>query len=169
MLRFVERGDVIEKRGALGIDSVVPAPPSKKYQRVGQLFIRPLLLRKEQSPYDLARLMYDKCNEAAVALGRVPDLDFDKDLDEYHRDGFVISRPTIFGMFRPIAYEGERIWFIRIAIGDLLELVSCFPCMLPKIAFCRNNQPDKMVVCDTKRLIEIAKMKAETHGRRNGN
>ena len=126
-------------------------PCRAKYQRVGQLMIRPLVLRGEHSAFDLARLFY----------AQYANLNFEDDLIDYHRNGYVISQPHIFGMFRPIFYEGERIWFIRIAVGNLLELLRYLPCMLPKIAFCRNNQADKMVVVDTQRLIQLAKRTAE--------
>lgn len=127
----------------------------KKYERIGQMMIRPLLVQQEKSAYDLARLFYAQYN----------NLDFESDLKDYMRHGYVITRPHLFCMVKPIIHEGERIWYIRIVIGDLLEAISCLPCMLPKLAYCRNNIADKMVVVDTERLIELAKAEAKRHGR----
>jgi hypothetical protein len=127
----------------------------KKYERVGQMMIRPLLLQKGMSAYDLARLFYAQFN----------DLDFEADVVDYMRNGFVISRPHMFAMLRPILHEGERIWYIRIIVGNLAEAISCMPCWLPKVAFCRNNVPDKMVVVDTERAIRMAMATANNgHG-----
>lgn len=125
----------------------------KRYERLGQLLIRPLLLRKEQSAYDLARLYYAQYTE----------LDFDKDMEDYKRNGFVVVRPDLFVLFKPIKYKTENAWFVRCLIGNLVEAILAMPCLLPKLVFCRNNQPDKMVACDTMRLIEVAKLRVESN------
>lgn len=114
--------------------------------------IRPLVLRGEHSAFDLARLFY----------AQYSNLSFESDLIDYMRNGFVTVRPHLFGMFKAIMHEGERIWFVRIAVGDLMELLSCLPCILPKLAYCRNNQGERMVVVSTERLIEVAKQMSET-------
>jgi hypothetical protein len=124
---------------------------AKRYNRVGQLMIRPLVMRGEHSAFDLARLFY----------AQYSNLNFEADHIYYHRNGYVISYPHMFGMFQPIHHEGERIWFIQIAVGNLLELLSALPFMLPKFAFCRNNRADEMVVVDAERMIEVAKQTAE--------
>jgi hypothetical protein len=120
--------------------------PRKKYERIGQMMIRPLLVRQEKSAYDLARLFY----------AQYADLDFEKDLKWYMRNGFVTVRPHLFGMVCPIEYGGKRGWYIRIVIGDLGELISCLPCRLDFIAFCRNNQADKMVIVDFETFLRKA-------------
>ena len=127
---------------------------AKNYNRVGQLMIRPLVLRGEHSAFDLARLFY----------AQYANLNFEDDLIDYMRNGFVTVRPHLFGMFKAIIHDGERIWFIRIAVGNIMELLACLPCMLPKLAYCRNNQGDKMVVVSTDRLIQLAKQTAEHEG-----
>lgn len=132
--------------------TVQAAGAASKYNRVGQLMIRPLVMRGEHSAFDLARLFY----------AQYSDLHFESDLIDYMRNGFVTVRPNIFGMFKAIHHEGERIWYIRIAVGNLLELLGALPFMLPKFAFCRNNHGDKMVVVDAERLIEVAKRGSET-------
>jgi hypothetical protein len=118
----------------------------KRYARIGQMMIRPLLVRQDKSAYDLARLFY----------AQYSDLNFQDDLVEYMRHGYVVVRPNLFAMVRPIFHEGERIWYIRLIVGNLAEAISCMPCWLPKVAYCRNNQGDKMVVVDTKRAIELS-------------
>jgi hypothetical protein len=132
-----------------------------KYQRVGQLLIRPLVLRKEQSAFDLAQLFY----------AQFSTLSFEDDLIDYMRTGFVVTRPHLFAMVKMIDLPEKenaqrptpnaqrptgKAWFVRCIVGNLLEAISCLPCMLPRIAFCRENQTDKMVVCDTERLIRVA-------------
>jgi len=112
------------------------------------------MIRGEHSAFDLARLWYSQHST----------LNFEDDLVDYMRNGFVTVRPHLFGMIKAIYHEGERIWFVNFAVGNLLELLSCLPCMLPKIAFCRENQADKMVVVNSARLIQIAKQTAETKG-----
>jgi hypothetical protein len=114
--------------------------------------IRPLVMRGEHSAFDLARLFY----------AQYATLNFEDDLVDYMRNGYVIAQPQLFVMFKAIHYEGERIWFVRMLIGNLLEAVARMPCLLPKICFCRNNQADKMVVVNTDRLVELAKRTAET-------
>ncbi len=137
----------------------VPATSSKKYQRVGQMLIRPLLLQTDgPCAYDLAQRFYAQYSE----------LNFEDDLIDYMRHGFVITRPHLFAMVKVIQFEDEPIWYIRCIIGNLIEAIMCLPCILPKMAFCRNNNADNMVVVDTKRLIEIAtrKQRKEQNGRR---
>lgn len=128
-----------------------------KYTRVGNLMIRPLL-QSGPSAFDLARAFYEKVG-----------LDFDKTLIDYLRTGYVIARPKLFCLVKPIVHEGENIWFIEVIVGNLVEAIMCLPCMLSKIAFCRDNQTDKMVICDTERLIKVAAMtmkRKEQSGRR---
>jgi hypothetical protein len=115
-----------------------PRPAAKRYERIGQLMIRPLVLRGEHSAFDLARLFYS----------RYSNLDFLADLQDYFRNGYVISQPHLFGLFKPIEHEGKRGWFVRIAIGNIGDLIRYFPCPLPFIAFCRNNDATKMVIVD---------------------
>ena len=116
--------------------------------------IRPLVLRGDKSAFDLAMLFY----------AQYSNLNFLDDMADYLRNGYVTCRPHLFAMFKAIEHEGERIWFVRILVGNLMEALTTMPCMLPKIAFCRNNQADKMIVVDTQRLIEVAKRMSETKG-----
>ena len=110
----------------------------KKYERVGQLMIRPLLWRKGHAPFDLARLFYAQYN----------DLNFEMDLYDYLRNGYVYSSPTAFGMIKPIEHEGRRGWYFRVVVGEMGEIMVHLPCKLDFIAFCRNNDPDSMTIID---------------------
>jgi hypothetical protein len=72
------------------------------------------------------------------------EVSFTQDLANYLIDGVVISRPDLFGMARivNIAPEGskpEPVWFVRMAVGNLVELLDALPYRLPKICFCRRN------------------------------
>ena len=75
---------------------------------------------------------------------------FEQDVADYMAHGYVISRPSCFGMAHIITLKqdekdpprwtaGEPAWFIRMAVGNLMELFSCLPYYLPWIAFCRRN------------------------------
>jgi hypothetical protein len=116
------------------------------YRKVGRVLIRPLLLSGEQSAFDLARLFY----------AQYGDMNFEEDLIEYMRNGYVVTRPKLFAMVKVVDYEGERVWYIRIVVGNLLELITTLPFMLPKLLFTRNNQPDQMRIVDTQTLLETA-------------
>ena len=96
------------------------------------------MLSGEQCAFDLARLFYEQHS----------DMNFFADLEYYFREGYVISQPRLFGLFKPIEHNGKRGWFIQIAIGAIGDLIRYFPCPLAFIAFCRNNNTDKMVVID---------------------
>lgn len=73
-------------------------------------------------------------------------LNFWDDLLYYLRSGYVVCRPTIFAMFRPIERDGKRGWFVQMAVGDIGELMTCVPCELDFIAFCRNNDSNMRVI-----------------------
>jgi hypothetical protein len=84
---------------------------------------------------DIAELSY---------LKWMGDVSFIDDLSHYLLNGVVIVRPDLFGMAKVIdlAPEGqapEPAWFVRMAVGDLRELVAALPLYLPKICFCRRN------------------------------
>jgi hypothetical protein len=91
---------------------------------------------------------------------------FEEDLVDYLKNGFVVSRPTCFGMAKIInladqskAEDGrskiDPAWFVRIGVGDLRELLDSLPGYLPKIAFCRRND-GRMRVYPLDRLLAIA-------------
>jgi hypothetical protein len=71
---------------------------------------------------------------------------FEDDLVDYLCNGFVLSRPTVFWMAKmveltPPAPDGTRdlAWFVRVAAGNMEELMQTLPALLPKIAFCRRG------------------------------
>ena len=111
-----------------------PVPATKRYQKIGHAEIH--TLRMEGNAFDVARENYAKYS----------GLDFAEDLLNYLRTGYVVSRPNLFAMAKPIEREGRRGWFIQIAVGNILELLTCLPCPLDFIAFCRNNDDNMRVV-----------------------
>lgn len=110
------------------------------------MLIRPLMFHGQHSAFELARLFY----------AQYPELDFGDDLVDYMRNGFVITRPQLFVMAKVIHRDDGHLWFCRIAIGNLIELLTVMPFYLPRIAFCRNGRADKMRICSTNRLTELA-------------
>jgi hypothetical protein len=75
---------------------------------------------------------------------------FQEDLKHYLLYGVVISRPTCFVMAKvidlaPLDADGVPIppirpaWFVRMAVGDLRELISLTPGFLPAICFYRRG------------------------------
>lgn len=106
----------------------------KHYERIGHAMISPLIL--QGNAFELARENYAKYSK----------LNFDDDLLDYLRSGFVVSRPHLFAMGKAIERNGRRGWFIQIAVGNILELLTCFPCRLDFIAFCRNDDDNMRVI-----------------------
>jgi hypothetical protein len=78
-------------------------------------------------------------------------VNFAEDLSHYLLNGVVIVRPDLFGIAQVIdlAPEGttppEPAWFVRMAVGDLRELVAELPFYLPKICFCRRNDDGQVM------------------------
>ena len=73
---------------------------------------------------------------------------FEQDVANYMAHGYMVTRPSCFGMAHIIRLPadekerwtaGEQAWFIRMAAGNMLELLACLPCYLPWIAFCRRG------------------------------
>jgi hypothetical protein len=80
------------------------------------------------------------------------DLNFEADLQDYLVTGFVCSRPSVFGMVKLIEWKGEPAWFVRMAVGNVLELRQILPFPLETIVFCRNNQKDVLRVYSLSRI-----------------
>ena len=103
------------------------------------------------SPMDVAMQFYQQNSQ----------INFFEDLADYLRHGIVVARPTCFGMAKMVWLEvkeggpKERAWFVRFAIGNLRELLTCVPCHLDYIAFCRRNKV-KMHVWPLTRLLDLA-------------
>ena len=77
--------------------------------------------------------------EAQEDYARHGKVDFADELLDYLNNAFVVSRPHLFALARPIEFKGKRGWFIRYARGDLLELLTVLPCPMEYIAFCRDG------------------------------
>jgi len=105
-----------------------------RYQKVGNPMLNTLALGG--NAFDVAVENYKKYS----------GLNFWEDLMYYLRTGFVVSRPSVFAMGRPIERDGKRGWFIQIAVGNIGELITCLPCKLDFVAFCRNNDENMRVI-----------------------
>lgn len=86
---------------------------------------------------DVARQIYEK--RIRESTSEHDEVSFDDDLQDYMRNGLVISRPDIFGMAKLIAWQGRLAWFVRMAVGDLATLVAELPLRTEKICFCRDK------------------------------
>lgn len=66
--------------------------------------------------------------------------DFEADLQDHLRTGFVYATPGLFLMAKAVALEDGRIaWFIFHAVGDLPRLFAALPYPLPFFAFQRRH------------------------------
>lgn len=110
-------------------------PPSYRYQKVGKTMISPLIL--QGNAFAVAQADYARWS-------KVP---FVEDLLYYLQSGFVVARPNLFAMARPIERDGRRGWFIQYACGAIGELLSVLPCELEFIAWCRKGD-ENMRICD---------------------
>lgn len=87
-------------------------------------------------PVEIAKILYTRAG-----------LDFDKDLVAHLRDGYVVSRPWLFMMFRAVELDdGRHAWLLNSAVGNLDEMPALFPFALPWIAFYRRNDKRMRVV-----------------------
>jgi len=105
-----------------------------RYAKVGNPMLNTLSVKG--NAFDIAVENYKKYS----------GLNFWDDLMYYLRTGFVVSRPSCFAMGRPIERDGKRGWFIQIAVGNIGELITCLPCKLDFVAFCRNNDENMRVI-----------------------
>lgn len=87
---------------------------------------------------------------------------FNEDLANYLVSGCVATRPTCFAMAKVIqlpksekAWSEQYAWFIRVAVGNIMELISCLPGYLPWIAFCRRGE-ERMRIYRLERLLRLA-------------
>jgi hypothetical protein len=66
---------------------------------------------------------------------------FEQDLADYLETGMVWSRPDLFAMAKVINFRGQPAWFVRVAVGNLRELLRMVPLYLTHICFCRGADP----------------------------
>src|SRR4030095_2930578 len=110
-------------------------------------------------PYSLKPGMVSAITWARRFYMEHTDLNFEADLQDYLVNGFVTARPNVFGMGKVIKHNGEPAWYIRMAVGNILELLSILPFPLDTVVFCRNNEKGVLRVYSFERLIRIAKRK----------
>jgi hypothetical protein len=89
-------------------------------------------------------------------------LTFLADLVDHMLHGMVIARPDIFMMAKTIrTKDGEPGWFIRVATGNLADLLISLPFQLPTISFCRRGD-ERVREYKTSKLIPLI-MKEKNH------
>ena len=101
--------------------------------RTSQVFVRSLILRTGKSAFELMREAYGKWNRPNW------EMIFEDDLIDYALNGFVRISPTAMFMAKICRDEKGDYWFVRCAVGSLLELLASAPVYLPRIKWCRRN------------------------------
>jgi len=121
--------------------------------KVGHHPYKDLLLKPEYGAFQAARNYY----------ANVIKQDFAETFLHYLEDGFVVSRPHLFAMAKPIEWLGRRGWFIEFATGNILELMTCLPCALDFLAFRRDGGDLRVVKWDyfIKKLVSMNKKEAK--------
>jgi hypothetical protein len=121
---------------------------AKRYEKIPHATFRPV--RLNGNAFDVARERYSRYEKH----------DFAEDLIYYLRHGFVVSRPTVFAMGRPVEYNGRYGWYLQMCAGNILELLTCLPYKLDFLAFDRDNE-GKIRVVDLDWFInKVARKKA---------
>lgn len=112
-----------------------------RYQKIGDVMVSPLVFT--DTAYELARKEYAKYNKNRPKKDRCY---FHKDVNDHLKNGgVVISRPDIFALAKVIELDGRRGWFVRFALGNMVQLLMQLPCVLPFIAFCRKDKNMRIV------------------------
>ena len=116
--------------------------------RIGNILIRPLMLRREQPAFFLMQQMYEEFKD--------PKLNFWDDFADYALNGFIRISPTAMALARPCNDKDGDYWFIRAAVGPLHEVLCMLPYYLPRISWCREN--DGIIrMYSTNRLAELVR------------
>lgn len=85
----------------------------------------------EKHAIDIARAYYGKWG---------PKLNtFTQELAEYLESGMVFVRPDLFMMAKIVDFGEGPVWYVRMAVGKLRELVYTLPIVLPKVYFQRHG------------------------------
>lgn len=98
------------------------------------------------TPYQQARQVYE--TEPCART-------FEEDLIAHFENGYVISTPEVFLMFRPVRHDWPEVhivdanlrnctqgdtWHVYLAAGDASQFASHFPYKLPFVSFERKNE-----------------------------
>lgn len=107
--------------------------------------------------------------------------DFQADLGAHLSYGYVISRPDLFAMLRPVRrdapeallskiewrFKSPDSWLVWSVAGALPELLAHLPFELPWLAFhrgsARRRGPQPLKICRTERVRTLALHLAHTH------
>lgn len=107
----------------------------KRYSKIGQAIIQPRI-PDGKSAFEMAKSDYKK------NFNR----NFNRDLLHYLKTGFVVVRPWLFAMGNEIERDGRRGWFIQMAVGNILELLTLLPYRLDFLAFRRSGNENMRIV-----------------------
>lgn len=117
--------------------------------RIPDQLIYPLILTPEDKPcaFEQMRRLYQTFKD--------PKLKFWVDFFDYSENGYVWITPTAMA-FAKVCRDGQGdYWFVRAAVGPLLELLMLMPTFLPRVVWCRDND-GVLRIWKTERLYKIA-------------
>jgi hypothetical protein len=82
--------------------------------------------------------------------------DFAKELWDHLLNGFVVSSPHHFMMYRAVALDdGRNAWLVNSGVGPVKDLIRFFPFPLECIAWYRCKAERRLRVYRYKRFIEL--------------
>jgi len=82
--------------------------------------------------------------------------DFAKELWDHLMNGFVVSSPRHFMMYRAVALDdGRNAWLVNSGVGPVKDLIRFFPFPLEHIAWYRCKADRRLRVYKYKRFIEL--------------
>lgn len=101
-------------------------------------------------PVEIAEWIY-------VNVGGWTADDFARELWDHLLNGFVVSMPEHFMMFRAVTLDDGRVaWLVNSGVGPVKDLIRFFPFPLPFIAWYRCKATEKrMRVYDFRRFIRM--------------
>lgn len=117
--------------------------------RIPDQMIFPVIMLppEEVCAFEQMRRLYQSFND--------PKVKFWEDFFHYSEHGYVRISPTAMAFAKPCRDKDGEYWFIRAAVGPILELLAMLPSYLPRIMWCRNNEPT-LRIYKTERLFKIA-------------
>lgn len=68
------------------------------------------------------------------------DLNFVTDLNHYLFQGQVLSTDRVFAIGKVVQIDGEKVFFVRFAWGEMEDLAQHLPDYVKEIVFCRRNR-----------------------------
>jgi len=108
---------------------------------------------KNLKPLEIAEWIY-------VNVGGWTADEFARELWDHLMNGFVISSPRLFMMYRAVVLDdGRQAWLVNSGVGPLKELITFFPFPLECIAWyrCKAEESHRLRVYNYARFIELVK------------